>query len=282
MTAVPIRSNVEHVERLMSALGAGDDAAVLGLVDPEIELVPLVVSAGLVPDPYRGLDGMRAYLEDAGAADVERGFVATRVRGAGDTVVAFGDVLDGPDGATMPALWIWRFRDGLVTHGTLVSDEAALRAARNGGMRVGAAPRGATRSPLGLQLPAIPESAGDARHAVGIWTDNLTLTRRERNDVMLAVSEAATNVVRHAYPTGGRDPAFGIFAELSDGQLMIAVSDEGVGLGATSPNPGLGMGLPLLGKLASALSLISPPEREKGLEVRMWFPLASLAAPGAP
>ena len=91
MTAVPIRSNVEHVERLMSALGAGDDSTVLGLVDPEIELVPLVVSAGLVPDAYRGLDGIRAYLEDAGAADIERGFIATRVRGTRDTVVAFGD-----------------------------------------------------------------------------------------------------------------------------------------------------------------------------------------------
>ena len=281
MTAVPIRSNVEHVERLMSALGAGDDSTVLGLVDPEIELVPLVVSAGLVPDAYRGLDGIRAYLEDAGAADIERGFIATRVRGIRDTVVAFGAVLDGPDGATMPAIWIWRFRNGLVTHGTLVSDEGALRAARNGQARVGAAPRGVTRSPLRLQLPATPESAGDARHAVGIWSDNFTLTRRERNDILLAVSEAATNVVRHGYPGSGPDEAFGILAEVSDGQLLVAVSDEGVGLGATSPNPGLGMGLPLLGKLSTALSLVSAPERPRGLEVRMWFALASLA-PGAP
>jgi serine/threonine-protein kinase RsbW len=266
----------------MSALRAGDDSTVLGLVDPEIELVPLVVSAGLVPDPYRGLDGIRAYLEDAHAADVERGFVASRVRGAQDTVVAFGDVLDGPEGATMPALWIWQLRDGLVTHGTLVSDESALRAARNGGPLVGAAPRGVTRSPLRLQLSAAPESAGDARHAIGIWADNLTLTGREHNDIMLAVSEAATNVVRHGYPAGGRDLAFGIFGEVSDGQLLIALSDDGVGLGAASPNPGLGMGLPLLGKLATSLLLVSPPDRPRGLEVRMWFDLASLAAPGAP
>ena len=282
MTAVPIRSNVEHVERLMSALGAGDDATVLGLVDPEIELVPLVVSAGLVPDPYRGLDGMRAYLEDAGAADVERGFVATRVRGAGDTVVAFGDVLDGPDGATMPALWIWRFRDGLVTHGTLVSDEAALRAARNGGMRVGAAPRGATRSPLGLQLPAIPESAGDARHAVGIWTDNLTLTRRERNDIMLAVSEAATNVVRHAYPTERPRPGV---RDLRRAQRRAA-ADRGVGRRRrprrhlAEPRPGHG---PAAARQARLGALAGQPARAReGLEVRMWFALASLAAPGAP
>ena len=80
MTVVPFRSNVEQVERLMSALTAGDDATVLRLVDPAVELVPLTVAAGLVPDAYHGLDGIRAYLGDADAADVERGFVATRVR----------------------------------------------------------------------------------------------------------------------------------------------------------------------------------------------------------
>jgi len=273
VTVTPSRSNVVQVERLLSALSGGDDATVLGLMDPSIELVPLIVSAGLVPDAYHGLDGIRAYLEDADAVDVERGFVATRVRGAQDVVVAFGDVPDGTSGATMPAAWIWRFRNGQVTHGTLVSDEGALRAAR-------AAPEaGAPGCPaLRLVLTALPESAGDARHALDLWVQNLQPTKPERNDLLLAVSEAATNVIRHAYPEDTDGAAFRLDAEISDDRLQVVLSDDGVGLGASSSNPGLGMGLPLLGTLADTLMLVGPPERSRGLEVRMWFAFASLAA----
>jgi serine/threonine-protein kinase RsbW len=275
VTVVPVRSNVEQVERLMSALSAGDHATVLRFVDPAIELVPLVVSAGLMPDAYHGLEGMHAYLEDADAVDVERGFVATRVRGAQDTVVAFGDLPDGGAGATMPALWIWRFRNGQVTHGTLVSDGSALRAVR--AVPAAAAP---CRAALRLALSALPASAGDARHAVDLWAQNLKPTKPERNDLLLAVSEAVTNVIRHAYPHGTEGATFRLEAEISDDQLQVVVTDDGVGLGASSSNPGLGMGLPLLGTLADTLMLVGPPERSRGLEVRMWFALASLTAQG--
>jgi serine/threonine-protein kinase RsbW len=276
VTVVPIRSNVAQVERLLEALRAGDDATVLGLADPAIELIPLVVSAGLMPDAYHGLEGMHAYLEDADAVDVERGFVATRVRGAQDTVVAFGDLPDGGAGATMPALWIWRFRNGQVTHGTLVSDGSALRAVR--AVPAAAAP---CRAALRLALSALPASAGDARHAVDLWAQNLRPTKPERNDLLLAVSEAATNVIRHAYPQGTEGATFRLDAEISDDRLQVVVTDDGVGLGASSSNPGLGMGLPLLGTLADTLMLVGPPERSRGLEVRMSFALASLSANGS-
>jgi anti-sigma regulatory factor (Ser/Thr protein kinase)/ketosteroid isomerase-like protein len=276
VTVVPVRSNVVQVERLMSALSHGDDATVLRLVDPAIELVPLAVAAGLVPDAYHGLDGIRAYLGDADAVEVERRFVATRVRGAQDTVVAFGDLPVGAAGDTMPALWLWRLRNGQITHGALVSDECALRAAR--AAPGAAAPR---RAAVRLALPALPVSAGDARHVLDLWVQNLKPTRPERNDLLLAVSEAATNAIRHAYPGGTEGAAFWIHAEISDGRLEVVVTDDGVGLGASSSNPGLGMGLPLLSTLADTLMLVGPPERSRGLEVRMWFAFASLAAQGS-
>jgi len=276
VTVTPARSNVVQVERLLSALSSGDDATVLGLVDHSIELVPLIVSAGLVPDAYHGLDGLRAYLEDADAVEVERGFVVTRVSGAQDVVVAFGGLPAPPD-ATMPALWIWRLRDGLATHGMLVSDESALRAAR------GADPDGARpRAPLQIALPALPESARDAREAVSIWARNVRLSVQERNDLLLAVSEAVTNVIRHAHPAGPVDAAFRLSAEVGSERVQVVVTDDGVGLGAGSPNPGLGMGLPLLGTLTDTLMLVGPPERSRGVEVRMGFALASLTAQGLP
>jgi serine/threonine-protein kinase RsbW len=271
VSAVPLPSNVVKVERLLSALRAGDDATVLGLVDPSIELVPLVVSAGLVPDAYRGLDGIRAYLEDPDAVDIERGFVATRVRGAQDTVVAFGDLPAGR--ATVPAVWIWRFRNGLATYGMLVSDAGELRAARE----AAAAPH---RAALQLALSALPDSAADARHALQIWGGNLTLTTQERSDVLLAVSEAVTNAIRHAYPARSEGATFRLSAEVSGDRLEVVVTDDGSGIGVSS-DPGLGMGLPLLGTLTDALMLVGPPERSAGLEVRMWFALASLTAQGA-
>jgi serine/threonine-protein kinase RsbW len=276
VSVVPVRSNVENVERLMSALTAGDDSTVLRLVDRAIELVPLVVAAGLVSDTYRGLDGIRAYLGDADAVDVERRFVATRVRGAQDSVVAFGELHDGSAGATISALWVWRFRNGLATHGMLVSDERALRATRDA--PPAAAPR---HTALRLALSALPASAGDARHALDMWAQNLQPTKRERNDLLLAASEAVTNAIRHAYPGGPAGAAFRLSAEVCDERLRVVVTDDGSGMSTGSPNPGLGMGLPLLRTLTDTLTIEGPPERPRGLEVRMGFALASLGAHGA-
>ena len=170
MTLVPVRSNVEQVERLLSALSAGDDATVLGLVDPAVELVPLVVAAGLMPDAYHGLDGIHAYLEDADAVDVERGFVATRVRGAQDTVVAFGDLPAGTAGDTMPAavdLALARgpghARDAGVRRGRHASRASGARGRRAGPPRpaacaVRAARERRRRAPRGGPLGPEPEA----------------------------------------------------------------------------------------------------------------------------
>ncbi|MDP9133284.1 MAG: ATP-binding protein [Actinomycetota bacterium] len=262
------------MQKLLSAFGAGDQDTVLGLLDPAIELVPLVVRAGLVPEAYRGIDGVRAYFQDPRAASVERSFVVTRLRSTRDTVVAFGHLL--PDGAGLPApaVWVWRLREGLVTHGDLVSDASVLGAERF--------MPGDGRSSLWLELPAAPECIAEARHAVRVWAENLTPTEAERDAITLAVSEAATNVVRHAYPGNGAHATFRIRADVEDGQVHVRLEDDGVGLGAISTDPGLGVGIPLLGRLASGVTLVSAPERAAGCEVRMWFPLDSLAPRGSP
>ena len=154
----------------------------------------------------------------------------------------------------------------------LVSDEGALRAAR---AATGAAPRAAAA--CGSRCPRCPRAPA-TRATRWIWAENLKPTRPERNDLLLAVSEAATNVVRHAYPARAEDAGFRLGAEISDGRVQVVVTDDGVGLGGSSSDPGLGMGLPLLGTLTDTLMLVGPPERSRGLEVRMWFALASLAA----
>ena len=274
MTSVAEASNADRVHKLLSAFVAGDEDTVLGLMDPAIELVPLVVRAGLVSEPYRGIDGVRAYLEDPRAARVERSFVVTRLRTTRATVVAFGHLLPEGASAPTPALWVWRLREGLAIHGALVSDASVLGAERF--------MPGDGRSSLWLELPAAPECIAEARHAVRVWAENLTPTEAERDAITLAVSEAATNVVRHAYPGNGAHATFRIRADVDDGQVRLTLEDDGVGLGALSTDPGLGIGIPLLGRLATGITLVSAPERAAGCEVRMRFALDSLAPRASP
>ena len=109
----------------------------------------------------------------------------------------------------------------------------------------------------------------------GCGLQNLMLTSRERDGILLALSEAATNSVRHAYPRRSGDEAVRISAEIDSGRLLVTVEDDGVGLAALPSDPGLGMGLPLLGTLTEAVAFISAPERARGSQVQMWFPLSA-------
>ena len=68
-------------------------------------------------------------------------------------------------------------------------------------------------------------------------------------DVGLAVTEALSNVVRHAYP-GGEGPVT-LTAEASPSELVVVVADEGVGARSfeLSSTSGLGIGLRLIHEL---------------------------------
>lgn len=90
----------------------------------------------------------------------------------------------------------------------------------------------------------------------------------DREDVELAVTEAVTNVVRHAYPDGVGETLVAV--TLRGERLVVAVRDFGVGVGAfgESPNPGAGLGLRLIEALAGN-ARIAP--RESGTLVVMRF-----------
>jgi anti-sigma regulatory factor (Ser/Thr protein kinase) len=88
-------------------------------------------------------------------------------------------------------------------------------------------------------------------------------------DVKLAVTEACTNVVVHAYPGG--DGPMEITAAIRDGRLAIAVRDEGRGMLPRADSPGLGLGLPLIATLAETLELGRGADDKT--EVRMTFRL---------
>ena len=71
---------------------------------------------------------------------------------------------------------------------------------------------GATPSPVRLSLPANARNIALVRRALEAIADELALPRRLVEDMSLAVTEACTNVVRHAY-SGTEADAASVLAE---------------------------------------------------------------------
>lgn len=122
---------------------------------------------------------------------------------------------------------------------------------------------------LVLTLPARAENVAVVRHAFGGLGDALDIEDQILADVKLAVTEACTNVVVHAYPDG--DGPMEVAAGVRDGRLSVAVRDEGRGMLPRPDSPGLGLGLPLIATLAESLEL--GKDGGDHTEVRMTFRL---------
>jgi serine/threonine-protein kinase RsbW len=107
------------------------------------------------------------------------------------------------------------------------------------------------------------------RHAFGGLGEALDVPDHALADVKLAVTEACTNVVVHAY--GEDEGPMAVSAALRDGRLTVVVADEGRGIVPRPDSPGLGLGLPLIATLAESLELGTGDADET--EVRMTFVL---------
>ncbi len=86
--------------------------------------------------------------------------------------------------------------------------------------------------------------------------------------IALAVTEAATNVVRHAYPD--RPGMIDVLAEADDDHLSIRIADAGVGIGKRSRDRGMGAGLRIMAGLADTRVISRPGE---GTAVELVFRL---------
>jgi anti-sigma regulatory factor (Ser/Thr protein kinase) len=104
-------------------------------------------------------------------------------------------------------------------------------------------------------VTATPDQIGVLRSAVTAYAHSVGVTDQRLGDVRLAVSEAATNAVLHAYRD--RDPGeIRVDAcVLDDGMLTIVVEDDGFGPLPRPDSPGLGLGLPTIASVADAVEL---------------------------
>jgi anti-sigma regulatory factor (Ser/Thr protein kinase) len=122
-----------------------------------------------------------------------------------------------------------------------------------------------------LVLPARAENIAIVRHAFGAFGEAFEIDAQTIADIRLAVTEAATNVVVHAYPDGD-EGLMEVLASLQEDELTVVVRDEGRGIAPRPDSPGLGLGLPLIASLAESVQL-GHDEHER-TEVRMTFALS--------
>jgi serine/threonine-protein kinase RsbW len=118
-----------------------------------------------------------------------------------------------------------------------------------------------------LTLPARAENVALVRHVVGALAEALGMPPTMIEDVKLAVTEACTNVVRHAYE--GRDGPLEVMVEPATESLTVIVTDTGRGLRPGPTSDGAGLGLPLIAALAAELEI--DEELGRGSRLRMEF-----------
>jgi anti-sigma regulatory factor (Ser/Thr protein kinase) len=137
---------------------------------------------------------------------------------------------------------------------------AQTRAAESASEEVTATPD------LELKLPARAENVAVVRHAFGV----LSVGEQTLADIKLAVTEACTNVVMHAYEDDARG-SLEVDASFDETRLTVVIRDRGRGIVPRPDSPGLGLGLPLIATLAESLELGS--DDGDHTEVRMTFRL---------
>jgi serine/threonine-protein kinase RsbW len=130
--------------------------------------------------------------------------------------------------------------------GTAIADSAAVR----------------------VELAARPENVAVMRQVLAGIGEALELDPAVLADMKVAVTEACTNVVVHAY--AGGNGAIVLEAAPGEQAMTVTVRDHGRGIGTREPDQqGLGLGLPLIASLSDTFSIAGGAER--GTEVRMTF-----------
>ena len=121
-------------------------------------------------------------------------------------------------------------------------------------------------------LPAVPSSVTELRHAVTDFVAEAGIGPPVLTGVQLAVSEAVTNAVVHAYVDATQPGEVQVCATVTDDEVVVTVADDGCGMVPRLDSPGLGVGLPFIAHTTDALDI--DDNDGAGTRLRMTFHVA--------
>jgi anti-sigma regulatory factor (Ser/Thr protein kinase) len=122
-------------------------------------------------------------------------------------------------------------------------------------------------------LPAVPSSVTALRTEVAAFVRDAGLGEPLVTGVKLAVSEAVTNAVVHAYVGADEPGEVRLRACVERDRVLVTVSDDGCGMVPRLDSPGLGVGLPCIAYAADTLDI--EHSSGGGTELRMTFRIAA-------
>lgn len=126
------------------------------------------------------------------------------------------------------------------------------------------------QSRLRLVLPARAENVALVRHTIAAAAEERGLPLHIVEDMRVAVTEACTNVVRHAYTDEGD---MSVDVDLSGPGMCVVVEDQGRGIGAGTDSGGPGLGLSLIAALTSEVQI--ERGRARGSRLSMRFAIGA-------
>jgi serine/threonine-protein kinase RsbW/stage II sporulation protein AB (anti-sigma F factor) len=135
---------------------------------------------------------------------------------------------------------------------------------------------GAVAARSDWELPAEPASVSLARGHIRAFAEAHGVRPEEVVDLTLAVTEAVTNAVIHAF-IGLEPGTVSVRAITGADELTVVVTDDGRGMQPRADSPGLGLGLPTIGRLAALVDLREPPGG--GTELTMTFATPGVLGP---
>ena len=130
-------------------------------------------------------------------------------------------------------------------------------------------------TPLRRSLPAVPASVPALRGAVAEFVTAAGVREPQLAAVKLAVSEAVTNAVMHAYVDADEPGEVHVVTYVRGATVHVTVSDDGVGMMPRLDSPGLGVGLPFIADTADTLDIDST--EGGGTQLRMSFRMGDAA-----
>jgi serine/threonine-protein kinase RsbW/stage II sporulation protein AB (anti-sigma F factor) len=128
------------------------------------------------------------------------------------------------------------------------------------------------RDSLRRALPAVPSTVTALRGDVAAFVSAAGIGEPLLSGVKLAVSEAVTNAVMHAYVDADQPGEVRLTASLASDRVHVTISDDGCGMVPRLDSPGLGVGLPFIANAADTLDIGHTDGG--GTELRMSFCIA--------